>query len=152
MHAINYLLVHLRKQKSSCIAILYIILSSSKYIAQSIVSSLLPAYDKFAQQTNSWIPYGRVKASLKGLSYEIDFENVDENWQILALVMAAAGSWIFRRYLCFLVEIKHPVNAQITPIAYVIRLILGLYSRQACQCRFMGNQSEAATVFCKPMG
>ncbi len=23
--------------------------------------------------------------SLKGLSYEIDFENVDENWQILAL-------------------------------------------------------------------
>ncbi len=29
--------------------------------------------------------------SLKGLSYEIDFENVDENWQILALIRAAAG-------------------------------------------------------------
>jgi hypothetical protein len=30
---------------------------------------------------------------LKGLSYEIDFENVDENWQILALTRAAAGFW-----------------------------------------------------------
>ncbi len=29
--------------------------------------------------------------SLKGLSYEIDFENVDENLQILALRRAAAG-------------------------------------------------------------
>ena len=29
--------------------------------------------------------------SLKGLSYEIDFENVDENWQILALTRAAVG-------------------------------------------------------------
>jgi hypothetical protein len=28
---------------------------------------------------------------LKGLSYEIDFENVDENWQILALIRVAAG-------------------------------------------------------------
>ncbi len=28
---------------------------------------------------------------LKGLSYEIDFENVDENWQILALTRAAVG-------------------------------------------------------------
>jgi hypothetical protein len=27
---------------------------------------------------------------LNGLSYEIDFENVDENWQILALIRAAA--------------------------------------------------------------
>jgi hypothetical protein len=30
--------------------------------------------------------------TLKGLSYEIDFENVDENCQILALIRAAAGS------------------------------------------------------------
>ncbi len=44
---------------------------------------------------------------LKGLSYEIDFENVDENWQILALTRAAAGFWIFQRHLWFLVEIKH---------------------------------------------
>ncbi len=28
---------------------------------------------------------------LKGLSYEIDFENVDENWQISALMRATAG-------------------------------------------------------------
>ncbi len=45
--------------------------------------------------------------ALKGLSYEIDFENVDENWQILALTRAAAGFWIFQRHLWFLVEIKH---------------------------------------------
>ncbi len=31
------------------------------------------------------------KFTLKGLSYEIDFENVDENLQILALTRAAAG-------------------------------------------------------------
>jgi hypothetical protein len=36
---------------------------------------------------------------LKGLSYEIDFENVDENWQILALTRAAAGFWIFQSHL-----------------------------------------------------
>jgi hypothetical protein len=30
-------------------------------------------------------------SALKGLSHEIDFENVDENGQILALVRAAAG-------------------------------------------------------------
>ncbi len=33
--------------------------------------------------------------NLKGLSYEIDFKNVDENWQILTLTRAAAGFWIF---------------------------------------------------------
>ncbi len=49
---------------------------------------------------------------LKGLSYEIDFENVDENWQILALIRAAAGSWIFRSYLWFLVEIKHLLSGK----------------------------------------
>ncbi len=37
--------------------------------------------------------------SLKWQSYEIDFENVDENWQILALIRAAAVFWIFRRHL-----------------------------------------------------
>ncbi len=31
------------------------------------------------------------EVALKGLSYEIDFENVDENGQILALTRAAAG-------------------------------------------------------------
>ncbi len=34
-------------------------------------------------------------ASLKGLSYEIDFKNVDENLQILALIRAAAGFEFF---------------------------------------------------------
>ncbi len=33
---------------------------------------------------------------LKGLSYELDFENVDENWQILALKRDAAGYEFFR--------------------------------------------------------
>ncbi len=41
--------------------------------------------------------------TLKGLSHEIDFKNVDENGQILALTRAAAGFWIFRRLLWFLV-------------------------------------------------
>ncbi len=45
--------------------------------------------------------------SLKGLSHEIDFKNVVENGHILALLRAAAGFWIFRRLLWFLVEIKH---------------------------------------------
>ncbi len=45
--------------------------------------------------------------SLKGLSHEIDFKNVDENGHILALLRAAAGFRIFWRLLWFLVEIKH---------------------------------------------
>jgi hypothetical protein len=32
------------------------------------------------------------------------------------------------------------------------RLILELYYWQAWQCRFMSNQSEAASVLCKPIG
>ncbi len=43
---------------------------------------------------------------LKVLSHEIDFKNVVDNGQILALIRAAAGFWIFRRLLWFLVEIK----------------------------------------------
>jgi hypothetical protein len=49
--------------------------------------------------------FGVENARLKGLSYEIDLKNVDENWQILALTRAAAGFWIFQRHLRFLVEI-----------------------------------------------
>ncbi len=41
---------------------------------------------------------------LKGLSYEIDLENVDENWQILAFTRAAAAFWIFQRHLWFLLK------------------------------------------------
>jgi hypothetical protein len=32
-----------------------------------------------------------IEECLKGLSYEIDFENVDKNGQILALIRAASG-------------------------------------------------------------
>jgi hypothetical protein len=69
----------------------------------------------------------------KGLSYEMDFENVAKNWQILASIRAAAGFWIFRRHLWFLLKLNlfFPVNAKITPTAYVVRLILYLNSRQA---------------------
>ncbi len=35
--------------------------------------------------------YWQQNKRLKGLSYEIDFKNVDENGQILALLRAAAG-------------------------------------------------------------
>ncbi len=43
-------------------------------------------------QSHIWLTafYG-----LKGMSYEIDFENVDENWQNLALIRVAAGFWVF---------------------------------------------------------
>ncbi len=64
---------------------------------------------------------------LKGLSYEIDFENVDENWQILAVTRAAAGFWIFQRHIWFLVEIKqllsgkceNDANSLCNPIIFV---------------------------------
>ncbi len=49
---------------------------------------------------------------LKGLSYEIDFKNFDENWQILALTRATAGFWIFQRHLWFLVEIEHLLSGK----------------------------------------
>ncbi len=62
------------------------------------------------------------------MSYEIEFENVYENWQILALTRAAAGFWIF---FWLKENIFFPVNAKMTPIAYVVRLFLYLYSRQA---------------------
>jgi hypothetical protein len=41
----------------------------------------------------------RLDSLLKGLSHEIDFKNVVENGQILALIRAAAGFLIFRRLL-----------------------------------------------------
>ncbi len=86
---------------------------------------------------------------LKGLSHEIDFKNVVKNGQILALIRAAAGFLIFRRLLWFLdeINISVPVNAKITPLTCVLRLTLYLNFRQACQCCFMGNQSEAR-LFC----
>ncbi len=44
---------------------------------------------------NRWERRGMANLTLKGLSHEIDFKNVDENGQILALLRAAAGFWIF---------------------------------------------------------
>jgi hypothetical protein len=43
------------------------------------------------QHTSSLGKNTPVYKYLKGLSYEIDFENVDKNRQILALIRAAAG-------------------------------------------------------------
>ncbi len=57
-------------------------------------------------------PWNQFLGSLKGLSHEIDFDNVDENWQMLALTRTAAGFWIFRRHLWFLVEIKHLLSGK----------------------------------------
>ncbi len=61
-----------------------------------------------------------VSTFLKGLSHETDFNNVDENGQILALTRAAAGFKIFRRLLLVVeINISFPVNAKMTPIAYL---------------------------------
>jgi hypothetical protein len=49
---------------------------------------------------------------LKGLSYEIDFDNVDKNWQILGFIRAATGFWFFRRDLWFLVELKYLLSGK----------------------------------------
>ncbi len=58
------------------------------------------------------LTFGIQLNTLKGLSYEIDFENVNGNWQILALKRAAAGFWIIQRHLWFLVEIKHLLSGK----------------------------------------
>ncbi len=89
----------------------------------------------------------KMGGSLKWLSYEIDFNKVVENWQTLALIRAAAGFWIFRRHLWFLIEIKHLLSGkcQNHAITYVIRLILYLYSRQA----FLTN---AVSFYEQPIG
>ncbi len=68
-----------------------------------------------AIRTRIWAFWGRIynwSRTLKGLSHEIDFKNVDENGQIFALIRAAAGFWIFRRHLWFLVEIKHILSGK----------------------------------------
>ncbi len=41
--------------------------------------------------TANMTPTNVLEKSLKGLSHNMDFHNVDENWQILALLSAAAG-------------------------------------------------------------
>jgi hypothetical protein len=84
---------------------------------------------------------------LKGLSHEIDFKNVDENGQILALTRAAAGFWIFRRLLWFLIEIKHqfPVkclndtDSLCSPINFVTELPASLPT-----CRLFQRKIEVS--------
>ncbi len=49
-----------------------------------------PPYEGFVGVRNSGPNY-HAWAPLKGLSHEIDFKNVDEKSQILALIRAAAG-------------------------------------------------------------
>jgi hypothetical protein len=46
---------------------------------------------KVKDTTWSWLAGRDRNERLKGLSHEIDFNNVDENGQILALTRAAAG-------------------------------------------------------------
>ncbi len=55
---------------------------------------------------------GGLKSGLKGLSHEVDFDNIDKNWRMLAIISAAAGFWIFRRRLWFLVEMKHSLSGK----------------------------------------
>ncbi len=55
-----------------------------------------PDSDPLIRGTDSWIrirtKISRIRTTaLKGLSHEMDFKNVDENLQMLALVSAAAG-------------------------------------------------------------
>jgi hypothetical protein len=73
--------------------------------------------------------------NLKGLSHEIDFKNVVENGQILALIRARLVFEFFGGCSDFYLKlnISFPVNAKITPLAHVLRLTLYLNSRQACQ-------------------
>jgi len=52
-----------------------------------ILYKLYPALNFFQFFPNRFVQ----NRPLKGLSYEIDFENVDENGQIFALIRAAAG-------------------------------------------------------------
>ncbi len=93
---------------------------------------------------------------LKGLSHEIDFDNVDENWQMLALTRAVAGFWILRRHLWFVVEIKHLLSGKCLNHAdsccYPICIWTPGKPFIPMQCRFMSNQSEAASILCKPIG
>ncbi len=51
-------------------------------------------YDRVGSRVNSstfTMGNPMLESTLKGLSHEIDFKNVDENGQILALLRAAAG-------------------------------------------------------------
>ncbi len=95
---------------------------------------------------------------LKGLSHEIDFNNAEENWQMLALISAAAGFWLFRRPLSFLVEIKHLLSAKFQnhrdSCCYPINFFNWTPSTLfiLMQCRFMSNQSEEASILRKPIG
>ncbi len=50
-----------------------------------------PANENKEFYAGSLGPKGGPASHLKGLSHEIDFKNVDENGQILALTRAAAG-------------------------------------------------------------
>jgi hypothetical protein len=71
----------------------------------------------YAVYTHTWVVWlggerlsqGQQNYFSKGLSHEIDFDNIAKNWRILVFISAAAGVWILRRHLWFLVQIKHPL-------------------------------------------
>ncbi len=90
---------------------------------------------------------------LKGLSHEVDFNNIDKNWQMLVLISAAAGFWIFRRHLWFLVEIKHPLSGKCKnhtdSCCYPINFVPELPASLSYQCRailWVTNQRQR--LFC----
>ncbi len=97
---------------------------------------------------------------LKGLSHEMDFNNVEENWQMLALLSAAAGFLIFQRPLWFLIEIKHLLSGKCWyhadscsyPINFVSELPASLPYHWRLECCFMSNQSEEGFILCMPIG
>jgi hypothetical protein len=92
---------------------------------------------------------------LKGLSPEIDFQNVDKNWQILALIRAAASFWIFRRNLWFLVEIKHLLSGKCwnhayslcNPINFVTELLARLPNMNISDVGLFKGKLRSQTFF-----
>jgi hypothetical protein len=70
--------------------------SNKKPILQSAVCPSLFYIVKYCMRLKIFL---QKVGPLKGLSHEINFKNVDENGQILALLRAAAGFKIFRRLL-----------------------------------------------------
>jgi hypothetical protein len=65
---------------------------SSLCVSGILTQPAYPIADAKGEGEKSILPKGPPPGlSLKGLSHEIDFKNVDENGQILALLRATAG-------------------------------------------------------------
>ena len=75
---------------------MYIVTCSSLRIHRKYNHEYVVALENYTYSILQNVQYFK---NLKGLSHEIDFKNVVENGQILALIRAAAGFLIFRRLL-----------------------------------------------------